>query len=128
MTKSERQLMDVLWSSDEPLTCAELVEKSENKDWKDSYVHIMVKSLLKKELIKIVGFELNGRSYARKFAPTMTRDESIVRKLIGEEVWSKDCIPPMFATFVANDADLETLDKFNELINARKTQLLEDKG
>ena len=123
MTKSERQVMDLLWSTGEAMACAEIVENSKDKSWKDSYVHIMVRSLLKKGLIKVDHYELISKSYARKFVPTMTQDECIVRSLVGEQVWSKDMIPPMFAAFVENEADLQTLEKFNEIINNRKSQL-----
>ena len=124
MTKSERELMRVLWNSDEPLTCVQIVERSEGKKWQDSYVHIMVRSLLKQGLIKVDGFELVSKSYARKFAPTMTEDESIVRNLVGEDVWSKDRVPAMFTAFVEKEATLESLDEFEKIINARKNELL----
>ena len=124
MTKSERELMRVLWNSDEPLTCVQIVERSEGKKWQDSYVHIMVRSLLKQGLIKVDGFELVSKSYARKFAPTMTEDESIVRNLVGEDVWSKDRVPAMFTAFVEKEATLESLDEFEKIINARRNELL----
>lgn len=128
MTKSERQLMEVLWNSEEGLTCAQINEYSKDKKWKDSYIHIMVKSLLKQGLIEVTGFELVSKSYARKFSPTMTRDESIVRALVGEDVWSKDMIPPMIAAFVEKEADLATLEKINDMINAKKAQIMGNKA
>lgn len=128
MTKSERQLMEVLWNSEEGLTCAQINEYSKDKKWKDSYIHIMVKSLLKQGLIEVTGFELVSKSYARKFSPTMTRDESIVRALVGENVWSKDMIPPMIAAFVEKEADLATLEKINDIINAKKAQIMGNKA
>ena len=128
MTKSERQLMEVLWNSEEGLTCAQINEHSKDKKWKDSYIHIMVKSLLKQGLIEVTGFELVSKSYARKFSPTMTRDESIVRALVGEDVWSKDMIPPMIAAFVEKEADLATLEKINDIINAKKAQIMGNKA
>ena len=128
MTKSERQLMEVLWNSEEGLTCAQINEHSKDKKWKDSYIHIMVKSLLKQGLIEVTGFELVSKSYARKFSPTMTRDESIVRALVGENVWAKDMIPPMIAAFVEKEADLATLEKINDIINAKKAQIMGNKA
>lgn len=128
MTKSERELMNVLWDSEEALTCAQIVAQSKDKKWKDSYVHIMVKSLLKQGLIEVTSFELVSKSYARKFSPTMTRDESIVRALVGENVWSKDMIPPMIAAFVEKEADLATLEKINDIINAKKAQIVGNKA
>lgn len=78
MTKSERQVMELLWSSDKPLSCTEIVKMSSDKTWKDSYVHSLIKSLMKKGLVKIQTFELISRSYARKFAPQISYDEYIL--------------------------------------------------
>ena len=78
MTKSERQVMELLWSSDRPLSCSEIVELSEDKTWKDSYVHSLIKSLTKKGIVEIASFELVSRSYARKFAPKISYHEYVL--------------------------------------------------
>ena len=78
MTKSERQVMELLWSSDRPLSCSEIVELSEDKTWKDSYVHSLIKSLMKKGIVEIASFELVSRSYARKFAPKISYHEYVL--------------------------------------------------
>ena len=75
MTKSEKQVMGLLWSVDRPLSCSEIVELSRDKVWKDSYVHSLIKSLMKKSIVKIESFELISRSYARKFSPAMSKAE-----------------------------------------------------
>lgn len=82
MTKSERQVMELLWQSDRPLSCTEIIEMSENKTWKDSYVHALIKTLMKKGIVKIESFELISRSYARKFAPAMSKSEYAAKRLI----------------------------------------------
>lgn len=78
MTNSEEQVMKLLWESDKPLSCTEIVELSPDKTWKDSYVHSLIKSLIKKNLVKIGSFELVSRSYARKFSPTYNYNEYIL--------------------------------------------------
>ena len=75
MTKSEKQVMNLLWNVDRPLSCTEIVELSEDKTWKDSYVHSLLKSLMKKGIVKIESFELISRKYARKFSPAMGKAE-----------------------------------------------------
>ena len=82
LTKSEEQVMKLLWSAEKPLSCTEIIELSEEKTWKDSYVYALIKSLMKKGLIKIETFELISRSYARKFAPKITKPEYIVREIL----------------------------------------------
>ncbi len=126
LTKSEKQIMELLWNCGEPLTCVEIIEKSDDKTWKDSYVHIMIRSLLKKEMIKVDGVELVCKNYARRFGPAMTKDEYIVKTLMSENVWTNDKMPPLFAAFVKNEANLEVLDEFDEIINARRRELSGD--
>lgn len=84
LTKSEKQIMDLLWSVDRPLSCAEIVELSGEKTWKDSYVHSLIKSLMKKDVVQIEGFELISRSYARKFAAKLTKNEYYLREYLEE--------------------------------------------
>ena len=81
LTKSEKQVMKLLWSIDRPLSCTEITELSGDKTWKDSYVHSLINSLMKKGLVKIESFELISRSYARKFAPKLSKPEYIVREI-----------------------------------------------
>ena len=75
LTKSEMEIMDVLWAAGVPLSRADLLERSEEKSWKDSSVHILLNGMLKKELIREVGFVKRSKTYGRTFAPTMTREE-----------------------------------------------------
>ena len=75
LTKSEMQIMDVLWGSQEPLSRSDLLEHSENKTWKDSSVHILLNGLLAKGAIYEAGFVKRSKTYGRTFAPAMTREE-----------------------------------------------------
>ena len=48
LTRSEMEIMDVLWEAGKPLSRADLLEHTEEKTWKDSSVHILLNSLLQK--------------------------------------------------------------------------------
>ena len=75
LTRSEMQIMDVFWDSEEPLSRSDLLERSGDKSWKDSSVHILLNGLLQKEMIREVGFVKRSKTYGRTFLPTMTREE-----------------------------------------------------
>lgn len=75
LTKSEMEIMDVLWAAGEPLSRADLLTRSEEKSWKDSSVHILLNGMLHKELIREAGFVKRSKTYGRTFEPTMTREE-----------------------------------------------------
>ena len=114
MTKSEKQVMDLLWSVDRPLSCSEIVELSGDKTWKDSYVHSLLKSLMKKGVVKIESFELISRSYARKFAPCMTKEEYYLGEYLNES--PENSMPSLFAAFADSDPDEETMEKIEGII------------
>ncbi len=125
LSKNEKQLMELLWASEVPLTCTEMVHNSKDKMWKDSYVHVMVTSLMKKGMIKVDSVELVCKIYARKFVPTMTKDEYYIRTLIDENIWTKEKMPMLLSAFVETTADLEVLEEFNRIIEQKKKELCE---
>lgn len=101
MTKSEMQVMNLLWSCDKPLSCSEIVEFSENKTWKNSYVHTLIKSLIKKKIVRIAAFELISRSYARMFAPAMSYHEyCLLSSFTDEELRDTDTMSDFFDAFL----------------------------
>ena len=75
LTKSEMQIMDVLWEAKVPLSRADLLAHSEEKSWKDSSVHILLNGLLQKRAIREDGFVKRSKTYGRTFVPTLTREE-----------------------------------------------------
>lgn len=75
LTRSEMEIMDVLWEAGEPLSRSDLLERSREKSWKDSSIHILLNGMLQKDLIREAGFVKRGKTYGRTFLPTMTREE-----------------------------------------------------
>ena len=75
LTKSEMEIMDVLWAADKPLSRSDLLEHSEEKTWKDSSVHILLNGLLQKQAIREAGMVKRSKTYGRTFEPTLTREE-----------------------------------------------------
>lgn len=75
LTKSEMQIMDVLWEDGGALSRADFLERSEGKSWKDSSVHILLNGLLKKGAIREAGVVRRSKTYGRTFLPTLTREE-----------------------------------------------------
>lgn len=112
--------MDLLWSVDKPLSCAEIVELSGDKTWKDSYVHSLIKSLLEKDVVKIDSFELISRSYARKFAPKVTKEEYYLREYFEEN--PENSMPALFAAFAKNKADKNSMEEIEEMIRNWKKE------
>lgn len=75
LTKSEEELMEIIWASEVPLTSVEILKLAKNRSWSGSYIHIMLRSILKKKLIKECGTVRYGTQYARQFEQIVTKEE-----------------------------------------------------
>lgn len=83
LTKSELEIMDVLWESPVPLSRSDLLAQSEGKTWKDSSVHILLNGLLQKGAIQEAGLVKRSKTYGRVFSPTMTCEEYFAQAIYG---------------------------------------------
>ena len=119
LTKSEMEIMDVLWQSDAALSRADLLARSEEKNWKDSSVHILLNGLLDKGAIREHGFVKRSKTYGRTFVPTMTREE-----YFANTVFSYRYKPEMSGLIQAllqrPEVDAEALDAIAEMVENRK--------
>lgn len=111
LTRSEMQIMDVLWAADTPLSRSDLLERSENKSWKDSSVHILLNGLLGKGAIKEVGFVKRSKTYGRTFSPTLTREEYFARTIFSHT--NKPQIVGLIEALLSRD-DI-TLDQLKQI-------------
>ena len=118
LTKSEKQIMNLLWSVDRPLSCSEIVEMSDDKTWKDSYVHSLIKSLMKKGVVEIESFELISRSYARKFSPKLSKEAFLIREYLAEN--PANSMLKLFQTYADSSDDVQEMKDIEAVIKKWK--------
>ncbi len=78
LSKSELEIMGVLWHVGKPLSRAQIIELSPQRSWKDSSIHVLLNSLLEKGAIQVSGFTKTGSHYGRTFSPTLPEAEYAV--------------------------------------------------
>lgn len=116
-------MLNLLWDMGEPLSSTEIVKLSVDKTWKPSYIHIMIKSLLDKEMIRVAGFKKTTKNYARVFEPTMTREQwSLIQIKQGKNEYG-DLIKKMLVSFLQEETDEKILSELSESITKRKKEL-----
>ncbi len=81
LTKSEREVMDVFWTVGKPMSQLEMLNHTEEKSWKDRSVYILLNGLLSKGALKEDGFVRSGKTFARRFIPTLTYEEYCVSEI-----------------------------------------------
>ena len=84
LTKSEEEIMNLLWEVGEPLASSEIVSKSVNRTWRKSYINLLINSLLNKQMIEVVGVKLMTKNYARTFQPTMSKYAYSVKQIFSQ--------------------------------------------
>ena len=93
LTKSEMEIMEVLWDEGKALTTSEIIQRSKEKEkeWKDSSVHLLIKSLMNKNVIDSrAGFKKTTKNYARTFIPVKDREQFLVGQVIDKKT-TLDC-------------------------------------
>lgn len=120
LTRSEMEIMDVMWESSVPMSRADLLARSEEKTWKDSSVHILLNGLLQKGAIQEAGLVKRSKTYGRVFTPTLTREEYFANTIFSHR--HKPDIIGLFAALLRReDITAEELSKIKDLIEQKMT-------
>lgn len=119
LTKSEMEIMDVLWQTSTALSRSDLLEHAEEKNWKDSSVHILLNGLLKKGAIRESGFVKRSKTYGRTFLPTMTREEYFAATIFGYR-YKPDMLGLLEALLNRPEATPEVLEQIIALVQSKK--------
>lgn len=122
LTKSELEVMNVMWKAERPLSRADILNLSEDKTWKDNSIHILLNGMLKKGAIFEDGFVRSGKVWGRLYAPAVSIGEYYRENLFqpgGEETY------PLLLTAMVDDENLtsETMDKLEEILRKRRERM-----
>lgn len=122
LTKSELEIMNVLWRADRPLSRSDILALSTEKSWKDNSIHILLNGMLKKEAIVEAGFARSGKVWGRLYAPNVSIDEYYNENLFSQT--SQKEFPLLFSAMV-NRADItaEMIDELESILQKRRQEL-----
>jgi predicted transcriptional regulator len=118
LTRSEMEIMDVLWEAGVPLSRSDLLERSDEKSWKDSSVHILLNGMLNKNVIREAGFVKRSKTYGRTFVPTMTREEYFAMTIFSHRHKPK-MVELIAALLQREDITKEEMESIKALVNEK---------
>ena len=122
LTKSELEIMNVIWKANKPLTRGEILKLSENKTWKDSSIHILLNGLIKKGAIVEAGFAKSGKTYGRVYAANISGEEYYSSKVMA--FCGQDGLPEIFSSLIRGEGiTVEMLDAIEKMVAERKKEL-----
>lgn len=119
LTKSEHEIMNLLWHVDRPLTASEIIEQSTDKTWKDSYIHLLINSLLDKGMIRAEGFAKTTKNYARTFVAAVSEEAYAVQQIASRKPLSTLSVVSIVSALV------EQAEEPSALIDAVERMLAE---
>lgn len=75
LSKREKEIMDILWNSSEPLTASEII--AQNSDLKMPTVQAVMKKLLKEEIVEVSSIVYSRNVLSRSYKPMISADEYV---------------------------------------------------
>ena len=89
-TNTEMELMHIFWSAGRPLSSLDILKSTQR--WSGTYVHVMLRSLLNKDMILECGTVKSGKQYARQFIPSVSREEYEISVLSSKNIDAKSVL------------------------------------
>ena len=120
LTRSESEIMSLLWKVNEPLTTVEIVEKSNSKSWKSKSINVLINGLLNKGAVKICDLKKVGNHYCRTFAPTLSQQDYWVMTVNMSGDSEGSYMEELVLSFVENNpVSKETLETLSNIVQAK---------
>ena len=113
LTKSEMEIMEVLWDEGKALTTSEIIQRSKEK---------LIKSLMNKDVIKVEGFKKTTKNYARTFIPVKNREEFLVGQIIDKKT-TLAARKRIYSYLIEKESNLEMIEFIQKLLEERKEEI-----
>lgn len=122
LTKSELEVMNVLWQANRPLSRSEILTLSTSKTWKDSSIHILLNGLLNKNAIEEAGYVRSGKTFGRLYAANISCQEYYAKNVFAGS--SKEVLPMLFSALIQSDGiSPELINELEDMLEKRKREL-----
>lgn len=123
LTKSEEELMKLFWNSKVPLTSVEILESTKEYSWNGNYLHVMLRKLLNKGMIRVCGTLQYGNQYARQFEPAIMPEEYGANLIVTKGLVNSISAVTVALANTSNNIDKEELiTQLEEIIEKMKAE------
>lgn len=123
LTKSENEIMELMWKEGHPLSRSEIIELTPDRTWKSSSIHILLNSMLDKKAIEVAGFVQSTKNYARTFTPCVSADIYAVMQIRNSPVFTEQSVPKLLSALVEDVTAISVLNQLEEIVQSRKQEL-----
>jgi predicted transcriptional regulator len=127
LSKSEYEVLALLWTQNQGLTASEINSTCENRSWKDTSIHLILANMIDKGAIVVDGVVRSGRTYSRIFKAAITPEEYSMMQIKQNASFADDSRSSMTKLFAhlldSDEVNLETISKIEALLKKKKEEL-----
>lgn len=127
LSKSEYEVLTLLWAENRGLTAVEINDLATDKSWVSTSIHLILTSMLDKGAIEVDGMVRSGRTYSRIFKAALTPEEYSLMQIKQNTSFAKDKNLAMTKLFVclidSEEINMDTIRKIEALIKKKKEAL-----
>ena len=127
LNKREEELMNYLWEIKKPLTASEMAKQLESEGWTNITLCRTVQSLSDNGYLEVAGLEKTVKTYARKFTPSLTKEEYYSSVLMNRGI-NANSLADITAALIGvsrknpREKDAEVIAKLEEVIASLKAE------
>lgn len=120
-TKKELEIMKILWNNESPMIASEIANV--NTALNINTVHACLRSLSKKDAIKVADIVYSGTVLTRSYVPTITSEEyfgDLYNDILGKK---KENL--LIRSLIDTQTDIAELENLEKIIAQKKKELSE---
>lgn len=126
LTKSEEEIMGLMWKENRPLSRTEIIELLPERSWKKSSIHIFLNSMLEKDAIRVCGSIRTAKRFARQFQPTVTPEQYTLIQLRQIPGFGKNSLVNICRLLLEDVTEPEIYDQLGQLFHKKLLELEEN--
>lgn len=115
LTKRERQIMNIFWNSDKPLSANDIAVQQQ--DLSKNTIQAVVRKLKNHDLLKVADIGYSGTVLTRLYSPNVTQEDFLAAELSDQSLLN------LITNFIEINKDIDTLNNLEKMITERQGEL-----
>ena len=115
LTKRERQIMNIFWNSDKPLSANDIAVQQQ--DLSKNTIQAVVRKLKNHDLLKVADIGYSGTVLTRLYSPNVTQEDFLAAELSDQSLFN------LITNFIETNKDIDTLNNLEKMITERQGEL-----
>lgn len=115
LTKRERQIMNIFWNSDKPLSANDIAVQQQ--DLSKNTIQAVVRKLKNHDLLKVADIGYSGTVLTRLYSPNVTQEDFLAAELSDQSLLN------LITNFIETNKDIDTLNNLKKMITERQGEL-----